>query len=124
MSLKYHYNGLYIEKEENLYTLGFSEKGQDDVGEVMFADLPKFGDHLAQGDTIIGVEGAKAVTDFTAPFAGDIVQVNEDIEDQPELLNSTDKSENWILKLKDVDQEVFDNLPDQPWPEGQGPSED
>lgn len=124
MNLKFHYNGLYIEKADDIFTIGLSEKGQDDVGEIMFADLPNFNDQVKKGDTVIGVEGAKAVTDFTLPFDGDFVKVNHAVEDQPELLNSTDKSENWILKVKNVDIEVYDNLNDEPWPEGEGPSED
>ncbi len=124
MNLKFHTNGLYIERADNIFTIGLSAKGQDDVGDVMFADLPKFKSKLAKGDTIIGVEGAKAVTDFTSPFDGKVVKVNEAVEDNPELLNSTNSSENWIVRLKDVDLELYNQLNDEPWPEGEGPSEE
>ena len=124
MSLKFHKNGLYVAKNGDVYTLGFSEKGQDDVGEVMFTDLPDFGNKLEKGDTIIGVEGAKAVTDFTAPIAGEIVEFNKAVEDEPELLNDSDLSKNWVVKLTAVDEAEFNALNDEAWPEGEGPSED
>lgn len=124
MSIKFHSNGLYVEKNDDVYTIGFSEKGQDDVGDVMFADLPDFEDKIEKGDTIIGVEGAKAVTDFTSPFAGDIVEVNSSVEDEPELLNETDLSKNWVIKLSSVDEAEFNDLNDEAWLEGEEPSED
>lgn len=124
MNLKFHNNGLYIERADDIFTIGLSEKGQDDVGEVMFADLPKFEGRVNKGDTVIGVEGAKAVTDFTLPFDGEVVKVNQAVEDQPELLNSTDKSDNWIIKMTNVDLDLYDRLDDEPWAEGEGPSED
>lgn len=124
MSIKFHSNGLYVEKNDDVYTIGFSEKGQDDVGDVMFADLPDFEGKIKKGDTIIGVEGAKAVTDFTSPFSGDIVEVHTAVEDEPELLNDTDLSKNWVIKLSSVNEDAFNALNDEAWLEGEGPSED
>lgn len=124
MSIKFHSNGLYVEKNDDVYTIGFSEKGQDDVGDVMFADLPDFEGKIKKGDTIIGVEGAKAVTDFTSPFSGDIVEVHTAVEDEPELLNDTDLSKNWVIKLSSVNEDDFNALNDEAWLEGEGPSED
>lgn len=124
MNLKFHSNGLYIERADDIFTIGLSEKGQDDAGEVMYADLPDFDETIKAGDTVLGVEGAKAVTDFTSPFDATVVEVNTEVEDKPELLNSTNSSENWIVKLTDVDLDVYNNLNDEAWPEGEGPSED
>lgn len=117
MIIKYHANGLYVKKDGDLYQIGLSDKGQDDVGDVMFCNLAKQEGHLSKGDTIMGVEGAKAVTDFTAPFDGQIVAANQAIEDQPDLLNSSSQEENWILKLEEVKEEDFNQLNDQAWPE-------
>lgn len=114
MVMKFHENGLYVKKEDDQYTIGLSDKGQDDVGDVMFADMPQFEESLTKGDTILGVEGAKAVTDFTAPFDAKVLEVNEAIEDDPELLNEAD---NWILKVSEVDSQAFDALKDKAWPE-------
>lgn len=114
---KYHSSGIWIEREESSYTIGLSEKGQDDVGEVMFVDLPDFGESITTEDTLVSVEGAKSVTEIVFPFNGDVKSVHKEIEDEPDLLNSGSKSENWIIELANVDEEVFNSLNDDPWDE-------
>ena len=111
--MNYTKSGLWIEKLESSYRLGLSEKGQDDVGEVMFVELPDFNADIKAGDNLIGVEGAKAVTEITAPFNGTVVNVHKALEDDTALLNSTDRADNWIIELTNVsgmdDIELFDD---------------
>lgn len=114
---KYHSSGIWVEKEEDSYTIGLSEKGQDDVGEVMFVDLPDFGDSVTTADTLVSVEGAKSVTEIVFPFNGDVKSVHREIEDNPDLLNSGSGSKNWIIELVNVDEEAFNSLNDDPWDE-------
>lgn len=102
MTVKYTKSGLWIEELENTYRVGLSEKGQDDVGDVMFVELPDFEDKLEVGQNLIGVEGAKAVTEISSPISGSVEKVHKELEDNTELLNSTDREENWILELADV----------------------
>ncbi|WP_240470651.1 glycine cleavage system protein H [Atopococcus tabaci] len=111
--IRYSKNGLWIEKTGDTYRFGLSEKGQDDIGEVMFAELPDVMEALKADETVIGVEGAKAVTELTAPVSGKVVRVHKEVEDQPELLNSPDKDDNWIMELTDVSEEEFSNLPEE-----------
>lgn len=115
MRIKYTQNGLWLEKIEEKIRIGLSEKGQDDVGEVMFVELPKFDEQLQAGDTILGVEGAKAVTEFTSPISGDIVQVHKELEDDFELLNSKNLEDNWIVELSNVTGFDAFELSDDPW---------
>lgn len=111
MTIKYHPNGLWFEQTgESRFRLGLSEKGQDDVGEVMFAELSTAPGKLLKGEPIINVEGAKAVTEMTAPFDMEVESVHEDIEDYPELLNSTEKSKNWLLEISGLTEEQFNSL--------------
>ena len=123
MSVKFTKSGLWIEKLENTYRLGLSEKGQDDVGEVMFVDLPEFGERLEKGANLIGVEGAKAVTEITSPVSSIVLNVHRELEDETTLLNSTDHNDNWIIEVTEVEGLELEELSDEPW-FGEEPSEE
>jgi glycine cleavage system H protein len=123
MTVKYTKSGLWIEELEDTFRIGLSEKGQDDVGEVMFVELPSYGEKVEVGDNLIGVEGAKAVTEITAPISGSVESVHKELEDEMELLNSTDRQENWILELSNVLGFNSAEFSDDPW-FGEEPAED
>lgn len=113
VKVRYSKNGLWVEKDGDNYRMGLSAKGQDDIGEVMFAELPEVMDTIKADETIIGVEGAKAVTELTSPLSGKVVRVHKEVEDEPEKLNDESKEENWIMELTDVPEEDFVNLPEE-----------
>lgn len=115
MTIKYTKTGLWIEKLDVNYRLGLSEKGQDDVGEVMFVELPDFGSRIAKGDNLLSVEGAKAVTEIVSPVSGLVENVHKALEEDVDLLNSTNPSENWIIELTNVEGFDSDELSDEPW---------
>lgn len=108
-TVKYSENGFWIKKEADKYIVGLSEKGQDDLGEVSFIELPETG-VVKTTDTLIGVEAAKAMTDLASPLAGTVTAVNEALENNPENLNRTDAAMNWIVELTDVTTEDFEAL--------------
>lgn len=111
MTVKYHQNGLWIEKlTETDYRIGLSEKGQDDVGEVMFAEISENNGMLKEGDPLLNVEGAKAVTELTIPFAATVKETHEELEDEPEMLNHKSRDENWIMTVTDVSKTAWDSL--------------
>ena len=105
-AVKYSENGFWIKKEADKYIVGLSEKGQDDLGEVSFIDLPETGAIKTTG-ALVGVEAAKAMADLASPLAGTVTAVNEALESNPENLNSTDAAMNWIVELTDVSTEDF-----------------
>lgn len=123
MSVKYHDSGLWIEKlNETSYRIGLSEKGQDDVGEVIFVELPEMKEEVKKGSLLLNVEGEKAVTEMTMPFNATITAVHEAVEDEPELLNQTDKESNWIVEVTDVDPSAWNALDEEVGPlEGDTP---
>ncbi|MDN5372222.1 MAG: glycine cleavage system protein [Carnobacterium sp.] len=108
--MRYSENGLWILKEGDNYRMGLSEKGQDDLGEVMFVELPNTLAEVKENDVLLGVEGAKAVTELLSPLTGIVVQFHTELTDNPEKLNSTDKKDNWILEVKDVEPGAFEKL--------------
>lgn len=110
--LKYSPNGLWVAKKDDNYRIGLSEKGQDDIGEIMFADIPKDIKTLKAGDSLLGVEGAKAVTELESPLSGEVVQFNENLINSPEELNNENQESNWIVELTNVDVKDFEKLED------------
>ncbi|OJF92152.1 glycine cleavage system protein H [Alkalibacterium sp. 20] len=111
MTVKYHNNGIWIEKmNETDYRIGLSEKGQDDVGEVMFAEITENDGKLEQGDAFLNVEGAKAVTEITLPFSASVKETHKELEDEPALLNKEDKAKNWIITVTEVAASVWESL--------------
>ncbi len=110
---RYSKNGLWVKKAGATYQLGLSAKGQDDVGEVMFAQFNPLDETIKKNDVILGVEGAKSVTDLTSPLSGKITAVHSEVEDQPGLLNSEKRSNNWLLELTDVEEDEFLDIPEE-----------
>lgn len=115
MTVKYTESGLWLEELADGYRIGLSEKGQDDVGEVMFVDLPDFGDTLQKGDNLLSVEGAKAVTEILIPMSGSVKKVHTEIADDLSLINSTSRDENWILEITDVSNLDENELSNNAW---------
>lgn len=108
--MRYSENGLWVLKEGDNYRIGLSEKGQDDLGEVMFVELPDTLVEVKENDVLLGVEGEKAVTELLSPLTGVVVQLHTELTDNPEKLNSMDKKDNWILEVKDIEVDTFEKL--------------
>lgn len=106
---RYSENGLWVKKSEDQYTVGLSPKGQDDLGDVSFVELLKQ-ESVSNEDSFISVEAAKAVTELVSPLAGKVVVWHEELEENPEYLNKSEESLNWIMVLEDVQEEEFEQL--------------
>lgn len=102
-------NFLFVEKNGEEYVVRMTPELQDDVGTVGFAELADKG-AIEKDEVILNLEAAKTVLEVRSPLKGTIVEVNEAAEDTPTLLNSAEASENWIVKLTDVDQAEYDSL--------------
>ncbi len=81
-------------------TVGISEHAQELLGDVVFVDLPEIGDNTTAGEGFSLVESVKAASDVYAPVSGEIIAINEELEDSPELINESPFEEGWIAKLK------------------------
>lgn len=111
--VKYSENGLWILKDGEHYRIGLSEKGQDDLGEVMFVEIPTDVARVEKNDNLIGVEGAKAVTELIAPFSGKVMSFNTELADNPEDLNTSNRDKNWIVDVTEVDEAEFNALSEE-----------
>ncbi|AIW15929.1 glycine cleavage system protein GcvH [Vibrio tubiashii] len=93
-------------------TIGISEHAQEMLGDVVFVDLPEVEDEIEAGDSFSLVESVKAASDIYAPITGEIVEINEELEDSPELINEEPFEGGWIVKVKMSDASELDNLKD------------
>ncbi|GLT18826.1 glycine cleavage system H protein [Vibrio zhanjiangensis] len=93
-------------------TIGISEHAQEMLGDVVFVDLPEVEAEIDAGDSFSLVESVKAASDIYAPITGEIIAVNEDLEDSPELINEEPYEGGWIVKVKMSDPSELDNLKD------------
>lgn len=91
--------------------VGISDYAQHALGNIVYVDMPEVGDEVTQGEEFGAVESVKAASDLISPVSGEVVEINEALEDSPELVNE-DAYENWIMKVKVSDPAEFDNLLD------------
>ncbi|WP_432451851.1 MULTISPECIES: glycine cleavage system protein GcvH [unclassified Agarivorans] len=95
---------------EGVYTIGISEHAQELLGDMVFVDLPDVGDDIDAGDDCAVAESVKAASDIYAPISGEVVAINEDLEDSPELVNSDAYGDGWMFKVKCSDSSELDEL--------------
>ena len=93
-------------------TIGISEHAQEMLGDVVFVDLPEVEAEIDAGDSFSLVESVKAASDIYAPITGEVVAINEELEDSPELINEEPYEGGWIVKVKMSDASELDNLKD------------
>ena len=98
--LKYTVEHEWIRLEGNRATIGITDYAQDQLGDVVFVDLPAVGQEVQAGGTLAVVESVKSVSDVYAPLSGRVVAVNELLKDAPETLNQDPYGEGWIAVLE------------------------
>jgi len=111
--LKYATSHEWIRNEGNgIVTVGITEHAQDLLGDMVFVELPDVGDNVTTGDDICVAESVKAASDIYAPVTGEVVEVNEELEDSPELVNSDAFGGGWLFKIKMEDAGELESLLD------------
>ncbi len=101
----------YVRVEGEFGYVGISDYAQHALGNVVYVDMPEVDDDVEAGEEFGAVESVKAASDLISPVSGTVVEVNEALDDQPELLNA-DAFANWIIKVKLSDPSELDNLMD------------
>ena len=101
----------YVRVEGEYGFIGISDYAQHALGNVVYVDMPEVDDEVTAGEEFGAVESVKAASDLIAPVSGTVVEVNEALEDEPELLNK-DAFGNWIIKVQLADPSELDNLMD------------
>lgn len=95
--------------EEEIGTIGITDYAQHALGDIVFVELPEEGDEFEMKEAFGAIESVKAASDSYMPVGGTVVEINEDLEDEPELLN-TDCYENWMVKIRITDLTELNEL--------------
>lgn len=99
-------------EEDGTVTVGISHHAQDALGDIVFVELPALGDEFEREEEFGVVESVKTVSDLYAPISGEIVAVNEELEDAPELVNESPYDRGWIVRFELRDEAELDELMD------------
>ncbi len=102
--LQYTRSHEWVRTEGDTATVGITDYAQDELGDIVFVELPEVGATFDAGDSFGTVESVKAVSDLYAPVGGEVVEVNEALDDSPEKINEDPYGEGWIIKLRVSDE--------------------
>lgn len=108
---KYSDSHEWVKVDGDIATVGISDYAQHALGNIVYVDMPEEGDEVNQGEDFGAVESVKAASDLISPVSGEVVEINEELVDKPELINE-DAFENWIIKVKISEPSELDKLMD------------
>lgn len=111
--LKYAATHEWVRNDGNgIVTVGITEHAQDLLGDMVFVELPDVDDEITTGDDVAVAESVKAASDIYAPVTGTVVEINENLEDSPELVNADAFGDGWLFKVKLADESELNSLLD------------
>ena len=110
--LKYSKEHEWVATEDSVATIGITDFAQEQLGEIVYVELPAVGEKVSKDDPFGVVESVKAVSDNFAPISGTVVEVNEDLPDSPETVNEDPYGDGWLIKIKVSDSAELDDLMD------------
>jgi glycine cleavage system H protein len=108
--LKYDREHEWVRIEGDVAVIGISDFAQDQLGEVVYVDLPSASDELVAGETFGEIESVKSVSELYSPVSGEVVEVNDDLDGAPETINSDPYGAGWMVKVKMADASQLDGL--------------
>lgn len=111
-NLRYTKDHEWIRVEGNEAFVGITDYAQSELGEIVFVDINTQGETIGQDETFGSIEAVKTVSDLNMPVSGEVLEVNEAINDQPELVNNDPYGEGWMIKIRLADPAELDTLLD------------
>ena len=111
--MKYSKEHEWVRLEGDIATVGISEFAQEQLGDVVFVELPEVGRTVEQNGDAAVVESVKAASEVYAPVSGEVVEINGALEDDPELVNRAPTGEGWFMKIKISDPSQVDDMMDE-----------
>lgn len=103
----------WLVKDGDVITVGITEHATEQLGDIVFIELPEVGDEISAGSEIVTIESVKAASDITAPMDGQITQVNEAIAEAPSMVNEDPMKAGWFFKMKPSNPADYDALMDE-----------
>ena len=110
--LKYTKDHEWVHIDNDIATIGVTDFAQSELGDIIFIEFPNQGDVFKQHESVGTLEAVKTVADIYSPVSGSIVEINSDLDSNPELINSDPYNEGWIVKIKIEDSSEIDGLLD------------
>ncbi|HLH77542.1 MAG TPA: glycine cleavage system protein GcvH [Candidatus Binataceae bacterium] len=110
--LKYSKEHEWVAAEDSVATIGITDFAQDQLGEIVFVELPGVGDKISKDDAFGVIESVKAASDIYAPISGTVVEVNQELPESPEIINEDPYGDGWLIKIKIGDTAELDDLLD------------
>ena len=111
-NLKYSPEHEWIKIDGDCAYIGITDFAQGELGDIVFVEFPEIGDSFSIGDVFGTVEAVKTVADLFAPISGEVIEINDSLEDSPEVINTDAYNDGWIIKLKVTNRDEFDTLLD------------
>jgi glycine cleavage system H protein len=102
----------WVRVEGNDAYIGITDYAQHELGDIVFVELPEVGDELESGETLGSIEAVKAVEDIVSPISGEVLEINEALEDKPEIINQDAYDDGWLVKMTISDKDELENLLD------------
>ena len=100
----------WIKVENGEALMGITDFAQNELGDIVFVELPEVGDEVDKGGAFGSIEAVKAVEDMISPLSGEIIEINEELEDTPEIINQSAFEDGWIIRIKISDKAELENL--------------
>ena len=110
-NLKYSDKHLWVAVDGNVATIGITDHAQSQLGELLYVEMPEIGDEISKDEDFGVAESSKIASDLIAPIDGEVIEINEALEDEPEAINE-DPYANWIIKVKISDDSQVEGLMD------------
>lgn len=98
--------------DDKIATIGITDYAQGELGDIVYVELPEVGTRVNQGDSFGTIEAVKAVSDLYAPLSGEVTEINESLNDEPEKINQDPYNEGWMIKIKLSDGSETEELLD------------
>ena len=112
-NLKYNTEHIWVKVNRDNALIGVTDYAQDQLGDIIYVDLPEAGYELEQNESFGTIESAKSVSELYAPVSGHVIRVNESLKDEPELVNEEPYDSGWLLEVKLTNENDLNDLMDE-----------
>lgn len=108
--MKFHKQHSWARVEDGTAVIGLTDYAQEKLTNIVFIELPSVGTEAKKGEKIATIESVKSVSELVSPLSGEVIEVNKELEDNPELINEDAYGKGWMIKLKIKDKSELDDL--------------